>query len=116
MPYYRIYITEPDRGEVVFAETLGKAKSEALRSVYDDLGIPYTALRGRLCDKTPKVDFSYFKQYYDLDLKAGTLCKFDNDPGEVVGEDGPYLKVYMKEGYYKGKVITCHPISEMRYE
>lgn len=115
MPYYRIYITEPDRGEVVFAETLGKAKSEALRSVYDDCGVSYTALRGRLCEKTPKVDFSYINQYYGLNVRAGSLVKFDGKSGEVVGTSGPHLKVYMHEGHCKGRVVICHPTWEMRY-
>lgn len=116
MPYYNIYIEDPTHAHTVFGETLGKAKSEALRSIYDDLGIPYTALRGHLSEKTPKVDFSYVNQYYNLNVRAGSLVKFDGKSGEVVGTSGPHLKVYMHEGHYKGRVIICHPTSEMVYE
>jgi len=117
MPYYVVYTNEYDapRTSPFFAPTVGKAKSEVWHSSYMEWGVPYTSVRARKVP-APAIDFSYINQYYGLNVRAGSLVKFDGKSGEVVGTSGPHLKVYMHEGHYKGRVVICHPTSEMIYE
>jgi hypothetical protein len=60
----------------------------------------------------------WIKEHYGLDtsIKKGTIIKFMNMKGIIMGNKGAYFKIKMQEGYLKGTKGYYHPLWRLKYK